>query len=136
MLTNYQFLERVFGADVEEGFCCAFPGDPTTAKYPYIPAHKANHPALNTFFAVSTFSEDPTTGKPRRSPEFFKGLYCLVVDDVGTKLDSRAVRGKLGDPTWRIETSPICLPRRLQTLIKPIAANLPRCRFSSVLKRR
>ena len=106
MLTNYQFLERVFGADVEEGFCCAFPGDPTTAKYPYIPAHKANHPAHNNFFAVSIFSEDPTTGKPRRSPEFFKGLYCLVVDDVGTKLDSRAVRGKLGDPTWRIETSP------------------------------
>ena len=88
----------------EEVFTCSIPGDPTAGGYPYTHPDRVKE-GNNNFFAVSTFIAPD--GLPlRRIPGQFGALYCLVVDDVGTKVEVNGVRRALGSPTWVIETSP------------------------------
>lgn len=60
------------------------------------------NPQHNTYFCVSSF-----TGTRRRKSEFV-ALHCLVIDDVGTKVEPATVVEQLGNilPTWELETSP------------------------------
>src|SRR5262249_11695854 len=56
-------------------------------------------PDLNNYYAVSLVNG-------RRRQEDFEALIVLGADDVGVKVDGDTLRGLLGDPTYRIETSP------------------------------
>ena len=106
MPSNLDFLKGVF-VGVGRGetvFTCAVEGDPEHARYPYSADYQRDD--HNNFFSVSTFATEPGKSIPRRMPKFFQALYCLVVDDVETKVDPRHVDKVLGLPTWTLETSP------------------------------
>lgn len=108
-ITNQEFLDKIFPpyeerkASHELVFTCSTASDPTEAKYPYV---REPHPDRNNFFCVSTLDWTPGGETPRRSPANFKGLYVLVVDDVGTKIPEVKPTTVLGVPTYIIETSP------------------------------
>ena len=105
-MTNEEFLKEVFrgAGEGETVFTCSVPGDPEHARYPFNWTG-IRDPDHNNFFAVSTFGCDEK-GVPRRKPGLFQALYCLVIDDVGTKVNDEHVRRVLGSPTWIVETSP------------------------------
>lgn len=109
-LTNQEFLDAWFGVRWDRAHVTAFPGDPAAGqwagwragKYPAV----LERPDLNQYFTVSLFMDDPVDGRARRVEALFTALYGIMVDDVGTKLKADTVRTMMGEPSYRIETSP------------------------------
>jgi putative DNA primase/helicase len=105
-LGNEAFLRAVFEDRWEDAHVCAVAGDPTRANPADWAGGKARswlrHLAArtNNYFAVSTFCGD------RRIESAFAGLWVLGIDDVGPKINAQTVLNLLGEPTYRIETSP------------------------------
>lgn len=102
--TNHAFLEALFGADWPRVHVTSFPGDPGDPP----PGAWAGGPAgsfplntlENTYYAVSLFRGG------QRKAGFLERWVVLGVDDVGPKVKSADVLELLGEPTYRIETSP------------------------------
>lgn len=97
---NDRFLEAVFGRSTQGVFTASFRGPMSTAKWSKNPF--CSDPLSNNYYCVSTL-RDPNG---RRTPDNCAALYVLLVDDVGTKIDPARPTGILGQPTYRIETSP------------------------------
>jgi hypothetical protein len=55
----------------------------------------------NAYFSLSVYTPGPD-GSIRRKKEYFKGLYAIVLDDVGTKVPMDRV---ILPPSWKLETS-------------------------------
>lgn len=106
MNTNQHFLQRMFGDQWERAHLATFHVDPRQAG----PAEWLGGPAKfwisrclpehNNYYAVSLFHGD------RRVERQFDRLFVLGIDDVGPKVDPDAVLALMGEPTYRIETSP------------------------------
>ncbi len=96
---NDRFLEAIFGR-ITGIFTISFRGPMETADWRFNPF--CSDPLANNYYCVSTLV-DPTG---RRTPENCAALYVLLVDDVHTKVDPRRAIGILGEPTYKIETSP------------------------------
>lgn len=95
---NDRFLEAVFG-QAPGVFTASFRGPMSGANWNRNPF--CSDPASNNYFCVSTIG-----GDGRRTPENATALHVIMIDDVGTKLDSGKVAGIMGAPTYIIETSP------------------------------
>jgi hypothetical protein len=105
---NQEFLELIFGADWPRVEVCSVPVLGQDDKYrPYWATQPAKgvlsrfSPDWNNYFCVGLVN---TPGL--RRIENFEALRALVVDDVGPKVAPGEVQGLLGEPTYKVETSP------------------------------
>ena len=105
-MTNGEFLWWLFDGlrPDEVVFTCSKTGNPNEGGYPY--AEDFEDPKANNFFAVGAFQRLPDGSVPRRRPMNVSRLFCIVVDDVSTKIPTRDVVGALGRPSWIVRTSP------------------------------
>lgn len=115
--TNAEFLDAIFArsdapvrevadalgsghqSDAGHGgvFISSVYGDPSTGNFGY---SDDTYEDRNNYFCVSRVRDR------RRLVENFVALHCLVVDDVGPKVDPDLILGAFGPPTWITETSP------------------------------
>ncbi|HEX6863388.1 MAG TPA: AAA family ATPase [Thermoanaerobaculia bacterium] len=101
-IDNLTFLSALFGPpDTWNGpthvFTASFAGDPNLSRgFHFSPVLPAAH---NNYFAVSRFRS-----RSRRIEEWAE-LAVLVIDDVVAKVEPDLVRERLGEPTYRLETS-------------------------------
>lgn len=114
--TALEFLERLAalsgGCTPAERFIMqVLPGDPGDAKdtawrprawRPGDPL-PASPERTNGYVAVSTFGRAPDNSW-RRQKALFASIRCIMIDDVGTKVD--AANASRLPPTWRVLTSP------------------------------
>lgn len=108
LINNQEFLETIFGDAWERATVTAFDGDPNTADSLWnagAAGRRLKHfrETQNTYFTLSLFKDEA-----RRLTDW-RALYVLGVDDVGAggnKVDADKVLALLGEPTWRLETSP------------------------------
>jgi hypothetical protein len=105
---NQEFLELIFGADWPRVEVCSVPVLGRDDIYrPYWATQPAKNvlsrfnPDWNNYFCVGLVN---TPGL--RRIENFEALRALVVDDVGPKVAPGEVQGLLGEPTYKVETSP------------------------------
>lgn len=102
--SNQDFLRAIFGNSWYRAHVTGFDGNPGKPPPGVWAGGAAGQwilkPDQNNYFAVSLF-----TSSARRASDFEK-LILLGVDDVGQKVGADQVWGLLGDPTFRIETSP------------------------------
>jgi hypothetical protein len=68
----------------------------------YTPTTALHINGSNAFFSVSAFRSDASS----RGAEQALGVAVVLCDDVGTKANAERVRKALGDPSYRIITSP------------------------------
>ncbi len=97
MLSNKDFLQSVFNNPNETSFCwiTAFPQNPTNGYWSGRKIHASqceDFTSQNSYFSTALFDEKSKS----RTMKQAKGLYCIVLDDLGTS----TLR-----PTWRLETS-------------------------------
>ena len=109
-ISNQTFLQALFGDDWTDVHVCAVPGNPSKSKGHWFggPAKVQLPfclPSTNNYYAVSLFDH---TLEPRRVEKYFRALHVLGIDDVGTggKVKASMVLEILGEPDYRIETSP------------------------------
>ncbi len=112
MVKLIKFTKGIFGEDFsdkeEQPLFCGFPVDPQTCQN--WPAELASDNSLpkcikksnNCYFSTSVFKPTPD-GDYRKKDKFFHAAYAVVIDDIGTKVDSKSVPMPL---SWEIETSP------------------------------
>lgn len=115
-MTNEDFLKAIFGAEYERAYVTGFRSSP------HNPAHRgvwkgkpwgkggeriADDPGNNNYFVVSTFRDDPVSGRPARRADLLDRLYVFLADDVRVKVPANALSAATGGnkPTYVIETS-------------------------------
>lgn len=118
--SNAEFLKAIFGEEYKRAHVTGFNEDPGQLSNlglnhywgggcfnrmaPYL------EPEDNNYFTVSLFEPDPKDGlSSRRRKDLFEAAYCLVIDDVGTKIDMDAFEDNnlLSNWwAWILETSP------------------------------
>lgn len=107
-ISNLEFLKAVFSGALPDEWLwvCGIPGNPQGkgARWTGKAIKPGQAPALsgkdNTYFNVSALKPGPD-GKVTRAKECFSGLFCVALDDVGTKATMPAL-----PPSWVLETSP------------------------------
>lgn len=109
-LSNADFLAHAFaGIDADEvPWVAGFAGDVSTADHrvwfgaPALPMPRFIRPTHNNYVCVSTFrrAED---GKHRRRKDCWAGLWLVLLDDLGTKIQLDAL---CLAPSCLVETSP------------------------------
>jgi DNA primase RepB-like protein len=124
--SNIEFIAHAFvGCGLDEtpwvtGFRC----DPTNPPHtvwsgtPAIPMPQFVRPMHNNYCAISTFKRSDD-GKLRRRRICWSGLWLILLDDIGTKVDLKALQL---EPSCLVETSPgnfqswlmLCSPERNQ----------------------
>lgn len=113
-ITNYQFLQSLFGDYVDTVHVTAFPDDPSA-----IPNERRGicwagtlvgmtqgqleQPQLNQYYTISQFT--PEGRWPVRRKANFVACYVVVLDDVLEKIPQYLAE-RLPLPTYRLETSP------------------------------
>lgn len=109
--TNDEILGVLFSGMPEEDRClmCSVAGDPSTVeRWPGSPWRYGSRSHLNenrnNYVSVSAFGKDDR-GAWRRKKDQFKGMYAIMVDDIGTKIDVARLPTELR-PTLLVETSP------------------------------
>lgn len=107
-LTNEAFLTAIFGpidADAKaRPLVCAMPGDPHKGPWKAQPLPTGTEKAgLNWYAAPALFSPD-SEGVYRAQKQYATAVYCVVLDDVGTKIPLEQLDACA--PTWLLETSP------------------------------
>lgn len=110
-VSNDAFLRAVFGGDWQRAHVCAFAGDPRhdgrwmgTRWGRLSQGERDIMAGQNAYFCISTFRDEDGTGIARRRADLFEACYCVVVDDVGTKVDPED-RALPAGPNWVLETS-------------------------------
>lgn len=115
-LTNDEFLELMFGDQVDDAFVCSNLTPPDTdderaklgmwgggpieySRDLYKLADRQN------YTCVSSFRRD-AEGVYCRQIEYFQSLHFIVLDDIGTKVTVDPRTLGFGEPTYIIETSP------------------------------
>jgi hypothetical protein len=100
---NTRFLEEIFGFSWEDASVGSFRvyEQANWTTYKALDAVGLYPPENNNYYAVSLF--DPPDLRRKKN---FKTLCALVVDDVGQKVDPAKVLAMLGEPMYRLETSP------------------------------
>lgn len=111
-MTNFDFLAHAFvGIQANESpWVTGFPGDVSTQEHrvwfgsPAIPAPQLiRDNTKNNYVCISTFTAGED-GRPRRRKDCWAGMWLVLLDDIGTKIDTKAaLRLK---PTCLVETSP------------------------------
>lgn len=103
-VSNQHFLKGVFHSLPASGQIAvvSFPGNPANGNWTARPADTPLADTFNNYFAVSSYFLD-TKGKLTRSKKSFAAMHCLMLDDIGTKINP----DKITLPaSWKLETSP------------------------------
>jgi hypothetical protein len=110
-VSNGEFLQAVFGDELQDAFPVAvtFEGNPAHPKdwsgrpWQGNPETSTTLPvSTNNYFSLGAFRPDEA-GRVRRQKKYFRALYAVMLDDVGTKVAT----GRLTlPPSWLLETSP------------------------------
>lgn len=129
-ISNDDFLRAVFANmdPAHHTIVAAVRGDPTApdldrrvwAGRPWQPGRSLGQYLagdVNTYLTVSSFAPD-SNGRRRRIKAAFKQLHCVMVDDVGPKVDPSRIAVA---PSAAIETSPGNV--QLYYLLRPTAAS-------------
>lgn len=110
-ITNEEILNTLFAGmpEDERVILCTVAGDPSTVeRWPGVPWRREGRVPLlsnrNNYASVSAFGKDEN-GAWRRKKDQFRGMYCIMIDDIGTKIDARALPRELS-PTLLVESSP------------------------------
>jgi hypothetical protein len=113
MIANKEFLAIVFGDEADSAHVTAFIDDPTSGtldRRKWMGGKASSRlewctESRNTYFTVSTFNDDDD-GVARRRKALFRAMPLVVVDDVGPKVQPGVCLEMLGEPSYRLETSP------------------------------
>jgi len=113
-VTNSEFLSAIFGPHLDDQrrvWITSFWPDPATAPAScwkgraWKPGDEINGEAVNTFFSIALLKPTSPPGavlsELARKKTNFACLPCIMLDDIGTKVDEMPV-----EPSWLIETSP------------------------------
>jgi len=111
-VTNQEFLQAIFGDKFIWVHVTDFFHDPGCAftdvsRKAWLGNHYINYPLkqfANQYFTISLFNVDHAD-RARRRKELFKATYCIVIDDVGEKINPSLLFDKPA-PSWILETSP------------------------------
>lgn len=99
-----QFLVDLFGEDWKRVAVCDVQGDPnSTRNWQIAFAERGLRRCVattNNYYSVSVLKE------PRRVRSAFEKTRVLVFDDVGSKVPEFELACLLGEPRWKVETSP------------------------------
>lgn len=110
IVDNGNFLHAVFGETLNSmrPLLISFEGNPTAGPkkkwfgQPWVSDASIMVAANNNYFSLGTFRPDDA-GQYRRKKVNFCGLYAVMLDDVGTKVNKERVTLP---PSWLLETSP------------------------------
>jgi len=111
-ISNQEFLQAIFGSEFIWAHVTDFFHDPgceftDISRAAWLGNHYINytlHDYANQYFTISLFDTDKSN-RARRRKELFKATYCIVIDDVGEKIDPGLLFDKPA-PSWILETSP------------------------------
>lgn len=109
-LSNSEFLQTVFGEYWQYAHCTLFPQDPVAGDWAGNWAKgiaQLDSDTCNSYYTISLFTPSEDHRALRRK-ELFYGTYVIMIDDMGSKInsfDAVALQG-IPDPSYRIETSP------------------------------
>ena len=111
-VTNQEFLQTIFGDQFIWAHVTDFFHDPGCAftdisRKAWLGNHYINYSLkqyANQYFTISLFNTDHND-QARRRKELFKATYCIVIDDVGEKINPSLLFDKPA-PSWILETSP------------------------------
>ena len=111
-IPNQEFLQAIFKENFIWSHVTDFFHDPgqgfnDESKLAWLGDHYVNRPLRdysNQYFTISLFNET-SEQLARRRKELFKSTHCIVIDDVGEKIDLSFVLNKPA-PSWILETSP------------------------------
>ena len=101
-LTVNEFLSAIFGGELPAGESVCLAEQVFYSDKWVFPARRplaGDYPPAGRFFCVSTIAD--TGGKLVRTKANCRGLYCLVMDDIGTKCAEPPL-----PPSWILESSP------------------------------
>jgi len=109
---NSEILATLF-SNMDEGeraVLCSVEGDPSlTTRWPGIAWRKGSkchlRPDCNNYAAVSSFRPNER-GEWRRKKDQFGAMHLVMVDDIGTKIDTAVMARTRLIPTLLVETSP------------------------------
>ena len=112
--SNKVFLQAVFGEHWASAYIVSFPEDPNTPGASKWIARRwtelrpaqleaVQSGAWNNYFCISRFGDRGR--KSSGAPGNFIACHCVVLDDVGVKVQAHEAIERFGHPTWRIETS-------------------------------
>jgi len=110
-MNNADFIAHAFATiqPDETPWVAGFPGDVAQAEHrvwfgaPAIPVPRFIRTDTNNYVCISTFHPD-SEGRPRRRKDCWAGMWLVLLDDIGTKIDrAAALRLK---PSCLVETSP------------------------------
>lgn len=110
-MNNLDFIAHAFAGCTahETPWVAGFPGDVATAPHsvwfgaPALPIPQIIGSDRNNYVSVSTFKRN-AEGQCRRRKDCWSGLWLVLLDDIGTKIDKRAAL-RLA-PSCMVETSP------------------------------
>lgn len=110
-MNNREFIAHAFaGCTAHEApWVAGFSGDVATAPHsvwfgaPALPLPQIIGSNRNNYVSVSTFTRN-AEGQVRRRKDCWSGLWLVLLDDIGTKIDKRAAL-RLA-PSCMVETSP------------------------------
>ncbi|MFO1415277.1 MAG: hypothetical protein U1F10_15510 [Burkholderiales bacterium] len=99
LVANDEFLKVIFGNDFETArpVVVSFKGNPSGIApgawggRPWSPESKPLPSDANNYFSVAAFKEG-ADGEVRRRKTHFSALRCIVLDDVGTKVEPVGLR--------------------------------------------
>jgi len=141
-VTNQEFLFAIFKENFIWAHVTDFFHDPgceftDVSRKAWLGNHYINYflkDYANQYFTISLFH--PTKdNQARRRKELFKATYCIVIDDVGEKINPALLFDKPA-PSWILETSPgsqqwgyildnPCKDRlKIEILLKGLVANI------------
>lgn len=116
IVTNEEFLQACFGPTWTDAHVTGFAEDPGELEALGLKHYWGgtkwsrhhgvyNFPSQNAYFTISTFDDEPATGRSRRVKALHRATHVIVIDDIGTKIPVSALDGK-PLPSWKLETSP------------------------------
>ncbi|MFA5525177.1 MAG: hypothetical protein WDA24_12525, partial [Tissierellales bacterium] len=104
---NQEFLSAIFAklSETTLPLVVTFPGEPSKGNWcgkPWVMNATHLPDTNNNYFSLSAFKADEQ-GNYQRRKTLFQGWYCVMLDDVGTKV---ALEKLQLEPSWLLETSP------------------------------
>lgn len=108
-VSNNEFLRALFAdlPDEARPMIVSFAGNPSTVKpgawrgQSWAQSGSILSDAHNNYFSLSAFLPSDDGAYKRKKSQFF-GCYCIMLDDIGTKVEKDAITL---EPSWIIETS-------------------------------
>lgn len=117
-VSNNQFLQAVFGQDINKAHVTVFHDDPNNIQTQdqraraWAGGHWGNLLGLftqggNQYYTISIFNPAPD-GRDRRRISLFKQCHVVVIDDVGMGLSAKVdpLDSRILTPSFALETSP------------------------------